>query len=422
MADTTITPNMNLPVPVPSTAPGPAWADAIVADMYSVDSHDHTAGKGVPITPDGLSITSDLEINSNNLTEVRTVRFDAQSAALSGASDVGCLYEVSDDLYYNDGAGNQVRITQGGSVTGSSGTITGLPSGTASASFAGGTFTFESATSTPATMSVGPIVTGAATASPKTVTLSASASQPANYALTYPLALPASTSFVNVDVSGNMGTVTTTGSGSVVLATSPTVSNPIVTGVLSTDDGSVSAPAYTFSGDTNTGLYRVAADTLAVTAGGTKALAVDSNGFATGNGSANAPSISFFNDNHSGLYSPGAGAVSITATSTEVAVFESVGITSRLGIATVNSSDGYIKWKVFTGSLTAGATVDLAITGTAVIGQIGRWGSAGVNTNVIEGSSSPTLPHFGTAPDATHARVTNGSGSTFSYVVTVFYQ
>lgn len=204
MADTTITPNMNLPVPVPSTAPGPAWATNIVADMYAVDGHDHTSGKGVPITPNGLNINADLPLNENNLTEARTVRFSPQGAALADPADVGCLYEVADDLYYNDGAGNQVRITQGGAVTGATGTITGLPSGTASASYAGGTFTFESATSTPATMAVGPIKTGAAITSPFTVTVSASASMTANYALTYPVDAPTANQILVSDGSGNL--------------------------------------------------------------------------------------------------------------------------------------------------------------------------------------------------------------------------
>jgi len=204
MADITVTPNMNLPVPVPSQAPGPAWATNIVASMNAIDSHDHTAGKGVPITPDGLNITDDLPMNENNLTEARTVRFSSQGAVLADAADVGCLYEVADDLYYNDGAGNQVRITQGGAVTGATGTITGLPSGTASASYAGGTFTFESATSTPATMAVGPIETGAAIASPFKVTLSASASMTANYALTYPVDAPTANQILVSDGSGNL--------------------------------------------------------------------------------------------------------------------------------------------------------------------------------------------------------------------------
>lgn len=204
MTNTTISPYMNLPVPVPGQDPGPDWANNIVADMYGIDSHDHSFGQGVAITPGGLNINADLPMADNNLTTAKSIRFQSQTSPLALPADIGCIYESGVDLYFNDGAGNQVRITQGGSVTGSTGTITGLPSGTASASFAGGTFTFQSATSTPATMALGPLVLGASVASPKTVTLAASAVQPANYNLTFPLAAPAANQVPISDGSGNL--------------------------------------------------------------------------------------------------------------------------------------------------------------------------------------------------------------------------
>lgn len=204
-----ISPNMGLPVPVVSQEPGPNWAQDINASLSIVDGHDHSPGSGVQITPAGLNINADLPFNNNNLTLCRSARFQSQSAALSGVADLGCLYVVSADLYFNDGAGNQIRLTQSGSIVGTAGSITGLPSGTASAAFAAGTFTFQSATNTPATMAVGPLVIGAAAASPKTVTLSPSLSQAANYALTFPTALPGSTLPLTLDSSGNIAAAAT---------------------------------------------------------------------------------------------------------------------------------------------------------------------------------------------------------------------
>ncbi len=236
MANTTITPNMNLPSPVPSEDPGPDWATNINACLYAIDSHNHSTGQGVPITPSGLSINDDLPMNGNDLTTVRSVRFDPQSAVLTDSADVGCLYESGVDLYYNDGSGNHVRITQSGSVTGSAGTITGLPSGTASASFAGGTFTFDSATNTPATMAVGPLVIGSATVSPKTVTLAPSASQPSNYSLTFPLAAPAANQVPISDGSGNLSwTLGVMPLGSVI-ATFPNLSGAYTTSATTAAD------------------------------------------------------------------------------------------------------------------------------------------------------------------------------------------
>lgn len=248
MANTTTSPNMNLPVPVVATDPGPDWASNINACLSAIDSHDHSTGKGVPVTPAGLSINADLPFSGNNLITARSVRFTSQASPLSGAgSDVGCIYESGVDLYFNDGSGNQVRITQGGSVTGASGTITGLPSGTASASYAAGTFTFQSSTNTPATMALGPLVLGAQVASPQTVTIQASASVPSSYALTLPLALPASTSLFKVDTSGNMGLVAETGTGGLVVLslspsiTTPTIASPTFSG---TPSGSITGASY----------------------------------------------------------------------------------------------------------------------------------------------------------------------------------
>lgn len=204
MANTTISPNMNMPVPTVGEDPGPDWATNLDACLSIIDSHNHTSGQGVPITPQGLNINADLPLNGNNLITARSLRFSPQSGVINGASDLGALYENGVDLYYVDGAGNQVRITQGGSVTGATGTITGLPSGTASAAFAGGTFTFQSATNTPAAMNFGPVTLGQAVASGKNVTISASGSQPANYNFTLPLALPSTSSALLSDASGNM--------------------------------------------------------------------------------------------------------------------------------------------------------------------------------------------------------------------------
>ena len=48
--------------------------------------------------------------------------------------------------------------------------------------------------------------------------------------------------------------------------------------LIHTLDGSVSAPSISFEDDTNTGIYRKAADTIALTAGGTEALSATASG------------------------------------------------------------------------------------------------------------------------------------------------
>lgn len=206
MADITLSPFMNMPVPNVGIDPGPDWANNVNACISIIDGHDHALGTGNQINPNGININTDLPFNNNNAISLRSVRFTPQGAAISDPSDLGTLYEVGVDLYYNDGSGNQVRITQGGSVTGASGTITGLPSGTASASFAAGTFTFQSATNTAATIDAGTYILRKLTSGSNGISLQAPNAISSDYAITFPL-LPASPALLAIDTSGNVSTL-----------------------------------------------------------------------------------------------------------------------------------------------------------------------------------------------------------------------
>ncbi len=204
MANTTTSPNMNLNIPVVGVDPGPQYATDINSCLNIIDQHDHTTGSGVPITPAGLNINTDLTLNGNNLTVARTLRLQPQLIGFTpGVLDIGALYEIVNDLYYTDGAGNQIRITQGGSLAGAAGTITGLPSGTASASFAAGTFVFQAATLTAADIDGGSYILRNNTASSFGLTLSPPNAMGADFTLVLPT-LPASQKFMTLDAAGNM--------------------------------------------------------------------------------------------------------------------------------------------------------------------------------------------------------------------------
>lgn len=205
MADVVPSANMSLPVPVVGVDPGPQYASDINACFTILDAHDHSAGNGVQITPAGLNINADLLFNTNNLTLVKSVNFTPQSAVLVGASDLGCLYEVGVDLYYNDGSGNNVRITKSGGVAGSPGSIANLTS-PASATYvsANQTFVWQSAASTPANLDGGSFIFRKIVASSPGITMSAPTALAADYAINLPAVLPASQKFLSLDASGNM--------------------------------------------------------------------------------------------------------------------------------------------------------------------------------------------------------------------------
>jgi len=201
---TTITPEMNLIVPGVGTEAGPTYASDINADLSILDSHDHSSGKGVQISPAGININSALTINNNDLTNIRTSRFQVQNSTLSLPADVDCLYVTGVDLYYRDGNGNNVRITQSGNVAGSPGSISGLSS-PASATYNSGTATFiwQSAALTPANMDAAAYIFRNLSASSKGLTLSPPAAMASDYSLTLP-SLPASQKIMTLDAAGNM--------------------------------------------------------------------------------------------------------------------------------------------------------------------------------------------------------------------------
>lgn len=200
---TTQTPNMGLNLPVPGQEPGPTYATDNNSAFTIIDGHNHSPGYGEQITPAGLNINSDLAFQNTNAYQLRSVRYINNSAALATASDLNCTYVSGGNLYYNNASGTAVQITSGSSVNAGAGSITGLPSGTASVTYSSTTYVFQSATSTPATIDVGSVIIRNTTASAKGVTLSPINALSANYALVLPT-IPASTSFLSIDTSGNI--------------------------------------------------------------------------------------------------------------------------------------------------------------------------------------------------------------------------
>lgn len=248
MSNTTISPNMSLVVPSVGVDPFPDWANNINADLSILDGHNHSPGFGVAINPTGIVINADLPFNSNNATLLRSARFAPQISPIPNSGlDVGCLYVSGNEVYYNDvSGGNQVQITNNGSVNAGAGSITGLPSGTASASFSAGTFVWQSATATAANMDFGSAILRNSTASSKGLTLQPPAAMAADITETLP-AIPAVTSFMQMDNSGNMSASIPIASGitgSNIAANTITETNmaPLSIGTPELIDGSVTQP------------------------------------------------------------------------------------------------------------------------------------------------------------------------------------
>jgi microcystin-dependent protein len=114
-----------------------------------------------------------------------------------------------------------------------------------------------------------------------------------------------------------VGSLTTTNFGLTPL------SGATFTGVMQFTSGSSSAPGITFSSDTDTGVFRSAANTIKLTLGGTDPFTFTSTAFATtvpitfADGTASAPSVTNTGDTNTGLYFPAADKVGVTTAGTQ---------------------------------------------------------------------------------------------------------
>lgn len=197
-----MTPNMNLPNPVPGVDPGPDYADNQYNATNILDGHNHSTGSGVQIQPNGLNINAALDFQGSPATNLESCVFSQQASL----STLNAIFVGTDgNLYFNDGVGDpSIQITAGGLVNA---TASGISSGAATASFVGGILVVNQAANTPASIKAGSYLmgqTGVAASNFLTLVPPASLSG-GSYTLTMP-AIPASLGFLTIDTSGNIGT------------------------------------------------------------------------------------------------------------------------------------------------------------------------------------------------------------------------
>lgn len=105
-------------------------------------------------------------------------------------------------------------------------------------------------------------------------------------------------------------------------------------------DGAVGTPGIRFDNDSNTGMYRTGADTIGFSGGGVRGLQVDGGHIYIEDGTVGAPSVRFNSDLDTGIYLPGANTFNIGAGGQAIASFTTAGIafTKQLEL-TVNSAN-----------------------------------------------------------------------------------
>jgi hypothetical protein len=197
------TPNMDLAQSTPLVTGGPLWAQRIEDNLILIDQHDHSTGKGTPITPAGLNINSDLSMGDFSLLDIETANFVSQAAPLSGITR---LYVSGGDLYYNNGAGTPVRVTAGVAVNVSGvGGITGLGATTAAVTYSDltKTFSFTQDANNAASLICGDVtIAEPGIVSPSSIRLRSPSALAGSYDITLFPAPPASKKYVQIDGAG----------------------------------------------------------------------------------------------------------------------------------------------------------------------------------------------------------------------------
>lgn len=197
-----ISPNMQLPIPGVGTEAGPNYATDVNNSLTLVDQHDHSAGRGVQITPAGININSSLNFNSQFVVSLAGATFTAQTVVPVN----GTVYQNANDLYFVDALGNNIQITANGAVAGTPGSIANLAA-PASASYVSGssTFVFQSNVSIAANLDAGSLfLRNISPNSTNAIELSAPAGLSSSYTITLP-SVPSQLSLVTIDTSGNLG-------------------------------------------------------------------------------------------------------------------------------------------------------------------------------------------------------------------------
>ena len=135
-----ISPNMNLPIPVPTESTGPEYAENISDSLEKIDVHNHTPGQGVPIPVSALNINQNLPMSSYSITGIKSLALENQAIA---PTQSGSVYMSGNNLYWKDGTGlYTVQITNGNAVAGAPGNITSLVA-PANCTYLTGTSTFR---------------------------------------------------------------------------------------------------------------------------------------------------------------------------------------------------------------------------------------------------------------------------------------
>lgn len=100
-------------IPTVGVTAGPQYATDINAALAEI-----RATLNAKVTPAGMDLNAALSLLSGGvyspITDIERAHFQNKSAAINATTYPRALYAVNGELYFNDGAGNQVQVTNAG--------------------------------------------------------------------------------------------------------------------------------------------------------------------------------------------------------------------------------------------------------------------------------------------------------------------
>lgn len=198
-------PNMSLITPTLGGDSG-AWDDKINAALALIDAHDHKSGKGLAINTSAITIDADLSVAGYSLTSLGKIAFSAITAPVSGSKNL-FVNSSDNELYWRTDSGTNVQLTDGASInTALVGGIVGDYSSVgAEVAYddANDRYTFKQQSGTWARLASGPVrIYEFNTSESVYVEHAVAAALAASYTVTWPAALPAGASIIQISSAG----------------------------------------------------------------------------------------------------------------------------------------------------------------------------------------------------------------------------
>jgi hypothetical protein len=107
---------MGLVYPTPGNTTN-TWGTVLNVLLGLVEAHDHSAGKGVQVPTAGIGINADLGFASFAATAVKALAFTEEAAAsVTGYSDALFVNSSDHNLYFRNSSGVNVQVTAGSTL------------------------------------------------------------------------------------------------------------------------------------------------------------------------------------------------------------------------------------------------------------------------------------------------------------------